>query len=89
LSNESLKSTQQQTRSSRDFNDILERAGKEGVIVPQKKIDKKKSHEQMSKPGLFSRIFQRDKPKETIADMVRLSLLAVTNLRMMISTMDQ
>jgi hypothetical protein len=73
LSNESLKSTQQPTRSSRDFNDILERAGKEGVIVPQKKVDKKKSHEQMSKPGLFSRIFQRDKPKETIADMVRLS----------------
>ena len=73
LSNDSLKSGQPGARSSQDFQELLQRAGKEGIIVAQKKIDKKKSHEQMSKPGLFSRFFQRDKSKDVIADMVSLS----------------
>ena len=72
LSNDSLKSGQQAARSSQDFQELLQRVGKEGIIAPQKKVDKKKSHEQMSKPGLFSRIFQRDKSKDVIADMVSL-----------------
>jgi hypothetical protein len=60
----------QPARSSQDFQDILSRAAKDGVIVPQRRVDKKKSHEQMSKPGLFSRFFQRDKSKDVVADFV-------------------
>lgn len=70
LSDQSLRSTNPPARSSQDFQDILQRAVKDGAIVPQKRIDKKKSHEQMSKPGIFSRFFQRDKPKEVVADFV-------------------
>ena len=58
----------QPTRSSQDFQEILQRVGKDGTIVPQKRMDKKKSHEQMSKPGLFSRFFL--KSKEVVADLV-------------------
>jgi hypothetical protein len=49
----------------------MRRIEKDGTIAPQRKaIDKKKSHEQMSKPGLFSRFFQRDKAREVVADVV-------------------
>ena len=58
----------QAPRSSQDFQDILLRVGKDGTIVPQNRVDKKKSHEQMSKPGLFSRFFL--KSKEVVADLV-------------------
>jgi hypothetical protein len=66
----SLKSTNQPTRSSQDFHDIVNRLSKEGTIVPPKRIDKKKSHEQMSKPGGFISRFFRDRSKETPAEMV-------------------
>ena len=70
LSDQSVRSNQP-ARLSQDFQDIMRRIEKDGTIAPQRKaIDKKKSHEQMSKPGLFSRFFQRDKPREVVADVV-------------------
>ena len=70
LSDQSLRSVNQQTRSSQDFNDMISRLSKEGTIVPPKRVDKKKSHEQMSKPGLISRLFRTDKSKEVPPDLV-------------------
>lgn len=70
ISDQSLRSLGHPTRSSQDFQEVLQRLGKDGAIAPQKRLDKKKSHEQMSKPGLFQRFFQRDKSKEIVADVV-------------------
>jgi len=70
LSDQSVRSNQP-ARLSQDFQDIMRRIEKDGTIAPQRRpIDKKKSHEQMSKPGIFSRFFQRDKAKEVVADLV-------------------
>lgn len=70
LSDQSVRS-KEPVRLSQDFQDIMRRIEKDGTIAPQRKaIDKKKSHEQMSKPGLFSRFFQRDKAREVVADVV-------------------
>jgi hypothetical protein len=47
--------------------------GQEGVIVPQKRVDKKKSHEQISKPGIIARFFgakDKDKPKDISVESV-------------------
>jgi hypothetical protein len=75
----SLRSGNQPARSSQDFQDMLRRIGQEGVIAPQKRIDKKKSHEQMSKPGLIARFFgskDRDKSKDISAESVRSSAVS-------------
>ena len=69
-SNQSEQSLRTSQPTSQDFQDILQRVGKDGTIVAQKRVDKKKSHEQMSKPGLFSRFFL--KSKEVVADLVSL-----------------
>jgi hypothetical protein len=69
-SNLSDQPAKQPARSSQDFQDILQRAAKDGTIAPQKRVDKKKSHEQISRPGIFSRLFQRDRSKELVADFV-------------------
>jgi len=73
----SLRSATQPTRSSQDFQDIVSRLSKEGTIVPPRKIDKKKSTEQMSKGGIFSRFFQRDRQKEVQPDLVQFFLIAI------------
>lgn len=67
----SLRSGNQPARSSQDFQDMLRRIGQEGVIAPQKRIDKKKSHEQISKPGLIARFFgSKDKSKDISVESV-------------------
>lgn len=65
ISDHSLKSSNQQARSSQDSQDIFPRISRDGSIAPQRRPDKKKSVEQMQKPGIFQRFFQRgEKPRE-------------------------
>lgn len=81
LSDQSGKAGNPSSRSSRDFPEILSRISKDGTIAPQRRIDKKKSHEQMSKPSIIARLFgSRDKTKEVQPDSVHLST-AMTNFR--------
>jgi len=63
----------QPARSSQE--DMLQRMKQDPSIVTQRRIDKKKSHEQMAKPGIFSRLFQRDKSKEVVNDSVSLGTI--------------
>jgi hypothetical protein len=71
LSDQSGRTGNPPSRSSQDFQEMLGRIGKDGAIAPQRRIDKKKSHEQMSKPGIIARFFgSRDKPKEVHPDWV-------------------
>jgi hypothetical protein len=82
-SDASLRSGNQPARSSQDFQDMLRRIGQEGVIAPQKRIDKKKSHEQISKPGLLARFFgSRDKSKDISVESVWFSDVTHSNCRM-------
>jgi hypothetical protein len=67
ISEQSIRSAIPPARTSQDFQDILQKLERERTVIPQKRVDKKKSHEQMSKPGLFSRLWQR---REQITDPV-------------------
>ena len=68
-SNQSERSANHPVRSSQDFQEILRTVGKDGSIVPQKRVDKKKSHEQMSKGGIFSRFFP-SRAKDVVVEVV-------------------
>jgi hypothetical protein len=72
--------TSQPPPPSQDFQEIVTRIQREAV-VPQKKLDKKKSHEQMSRGGVWSRLWSRDKSGATSAEVVR-SFRCVTDIRM-------
>jgi hypothetical protein len=68
----------QPARSSQDFHDLLDKMERTNphAIVPQK-MSKKKSYDQMPKPGIFSRIFQSDKKnksKDVAIDSVCISM---------------
>ena len=78
----SLRSGNQPARSSQDFQDMLRRMGHpEGAIATQKRVDKKKSHEQISKPGIIARFFgakdkdkSKDMPVESVSPILFLEL---------------
>jgi hypothetical protein len=53
----------------------------EGAIATQKRVDKKKSHEQISKPGIIARFFgakdkdkSKDMPVESVSPILFLEL---------------
>jgi hypothetical protein len=78
LSDQSGRSANPPSRSSQDFQEMLGRISKDGTIAPQRRIDKKKSHEQMSKPGIIKRFFGgRDKTKEVQPDSVRFPIFMI------------